>query len=140
MLIKENNRFKLLFVAYMKSLSSYSSSSSYSGYNSYGGYNGYGGGYSGYSSSKHIYFYEWSRLDNGSKQFDSVQSFLDYLSKCDISITNEQKNLLESNSWCYATCVPNKKMLIVATQYFQLRNKLEECNKSLITSLIPCYR
>lgn len=133
MLIKENNRFKLLFVAYMKSLSSYSSSSSYSGYNSYGGYNGY-------SSSKHIYFYEWSRLDNGSKQFDSVQSFLDYLSKCDISITNEQKNLLESNSWCYATCVPNKKMLIVATQYFQLRNKLEECNKSLVTSLIPCYR
>ena len=131
MLIKKNNRFKLLFVAYMKSLSSYSSSSSYSGYNSYGGYN---------SSSKHIYFYEWSRLDNGSKQFDSVQSFLDYLSQCDISITNEQKNLLESNSWCYATCVPNKKMLIVATQYFQLRNKLEECNKSLITSLIPCYR
>lgn len=131
MLIKKNNRFKLLFVAYMKSLSSYSSSSSYSGYNSYGGYN---------SSSKHIYFYEWSRLDNGSKQFDSVQSFLDYLSQCDISVTDEQKKLLESNSWCYATCVPNKKMLIVATQYFQLRNKLEECNKSLVTSLIPCYR
>ena len=55
MLIKENNRFKLLFLAYMKSLSSYSSSSSYNGYS---GYN------YGYSSSKHIYFYEWSRLDN----------------------------------------------------------------------------
>lgn len=124
MLIKENNRFKLLFLAYMKSLSSYSSSSSYNGY----------------SSSKHIYFYEWSRLDNGSRQFDSVKSFLDYLAQYDITITNEQKNLIESNSWCYATCIPNKKMLLVATQYFQLRNKLEECNKSLVTSLIPCYR
>lgn len=131
MLIKENNRFKLLFLAYMKSLSSYSSSSSYNGYS---GYN------YGYSSSKHIYFYEWSRLDNGSRQFDSVKSFLDYLAQYDITITNEQKNLIESNSWCYATCIPNKKMLLVATQYFQLRNKLEECNKSLVTSLIPCYR
>lgn len=130
MLIKENNRFKLLFLAYMKSLSSYSSSSSYNGYS---GYN------YGYSSSKHIYFYEWSRLDNGSKQFDSVKAFLDYLAKCDITITNEQKNLIESNSWCYATCIPNKKILLVETQYFQLRNKLEECNKSLVTSLIPCY-
>lgn len=131
MLIKENNRFKLLFLAYMKSLSSYSSSSSYNGYS---GYN------YGYSSSKHIYFYEWSRLDNGSRQFDSVKSFLDYLAQYNITITNEQKNLIESNSWCYATCIPNKKMLLVATQYFQLRNKLEECNKSLVTSLIPCYR
>ena len=131
MLIKENNRFKLLFLAYMKSLSSYSSSSSYNGYS---GYN------YGYSSSKHIYFYEWSRLDNGSRQFDSVKSFLDYLAQYDITITNEQKNLIESNSWCYATCIPNKKMLLVATQYFQLKNKLEECNKSLVTSLIPCYR
>ena len=131
MLIKENNRFKLLFLAYMKSLSSYSSSSSYNGYS---GYN------YGYSSSKHIYFYEWSRLDNGSRQFDSVKSFLDYLAQYDITITNEQKHLIESNAWCYATCIPNKKMLLVATQYFQLRNKLEECNKSLVTSLIPCYR
>jgi len=133
MLIKENNRFKLLFLAYMKSLSNYISSSSYNGY---GGYNY---GYNGYSPSKHIYFYEWSRLDNGSKQFDSVKTFLDYLAQCDITITNEQKNLIESNAWCYATCIPNKKMLLVETQYFQLRNKLEECNKSLVTSLIPCY-
>lgn len=133
MLIKENNRFKLLFLAYMKSLSNYSSSSSYNGYD------GYNYGYNGYSSSKHIYFYEWSRLDNGSRQFDSVKAFLDYLAQYDITITNEQKNLIESNSWCYATCVPNQKMLLVATQYFQLRNKLEECTKSSVTSLIPCY-
>ena len=103
MLIKRNNRFKLLFLAYMKSLSSYSSSSTYN-------YCGYSSSYNSYSSSKHIYFYEWSCLDNDSKNFDSVKSFLDYLAQYDITITNEQKHLIESNAWCYATCIPNKKM------------------------------
>ena len=128
MLIKENNRFKLLFLAYMKSLSSYNSSSYYNGHNCY-------------IPPKHIYFYEWSCLDNGSKHFDSIKDFLDYLSRYDITITNEQKNLIESNNWCYATCVPNKKILLVESQYFKLRNKLEECSKakSSVTSLIPFY-
>ena len=134
MLIKRNNRFKLLFLAYMKSLSSYSSSSTYSN-----NYCGYSSSYNSYSSSKHIYFYEWSCLDNDSKSFDSVKSFLDYLAQYDITITNEQKHLIESNAWCYATCIHNKKLLLVETQYFQLKNKLAECYKSSETSLIPCY-
>ena len=59
MLIKRNNRFKLLFLAYMKSLSSYSSSSTYSN-----NYCGYSSSYNTYCSYKHIYFYQINRFDN----------------------------------------------------------------------------
>lgn len=137
MLIKENKRFKALFIAYIKSLSTASSTTSYGGYN-YG--NGSGYTYGG-SNLKHIYFYGFSSLLNGSKHFTDIGEFCDFCSKNNISITDEQLKMLKNNNWNYCTCVPGKSILLMADQYFKLRESVESCekNKSMVTSLVPFY-
>ena len=134
MLIKENKRFKALFIAYLKTLTTSSSTISY------GGYNYSGSSYNG-SVIKHIYFYEFSSLLNGSKHFTDIGEFCDFCSKNNISITDEQLKMLKNNNWNYCTCVPGKSMLLMTDQYFKLRESLESCekNKSMITSLVPFY-
>lgn len=136
MLIKENKRFKALFIAYIKSLSTTSSTTSYGGYNySSGSYN-YGGGI-----TKHIYFYEFSNVLGSSKHFTSIDEFCDFCSKHNITVTDEQLNIIKTNNWCYCTCVPGKSILLMTDQYYKLRESVESCekNKLMVTSLVPFY-
>ena len=71
MVIKINERFRAIFLKFIKD-----SEKSYSSYN----YSGYGGGYNygGYSNScyrngtLYIYFYEWSDMSRGNKVFRNI--------------------------------------------------------------------
>lgn len=139
MIIKINERFKAIFLKFMKEYSE----KSYSSYN----YNDYGGyGYGGYSNScyrngsLYIYFYEWSDMSKGSsKVFRSANDFYEFLAESKIVCTNEQKKLIENSNWCYATCVPGKNILMVENQYYTLKEKLEKCTFTPCTCLAPMY-
>lgn len=141
MVIKINERFRAIFLKFIKDSEKSYSSYNYSGYG--GGYNY--GGYSGYSNScyrngtLYIYFYEWSDLGKGSKVFRSAEEFYEFLAESKITCTNEQKKLIENNSWCYATCVPGKNILMVENQYYTLKEKLEKCTFAPCTCLAPMY-
>ena len=108
MVIKVNERFRAIFLKFIKD-----SENSYSSYN----YSGYGGsynygGYSGYSNScyrngtLYIYFYEWSDMSRGNKVFRSAEDFYEFLAESKIVCTEEQKKIIENNpgfiiaDWC----------------------------------------
>lgn len=135
MLIKYNERFRAIFLKYIKdSEKNYSHSYSYNNY----GYSGYSNSY--YNSNNiYIYFYEWSDMTKGTKTFKSVNDFYEFLAESNIVCTEAQKHIIENNSWCYATCVPGKNILMVESQYYQLKEKLEKCSLSSCTSLSPIY-
>lgn len=116
MLLRLNRRFKALFEKYISS----PSASSTTTYN-YGCYN---------KDYRNIYFYEWGDLMRGAKRFDSINNFIDFLKECKLTLTDEQRNTLEHNSWCYATCVPNRNILMVSEKYLELKAKFEELDAS----------
>lgn len=138
MVIKFNERFRAIFLKYIKDSEKY-----YNGYGGYGGNYNYGyGGYSGSSyrnGSIYIYFYEWSDMTKGNKTFRSVEDFYEFLAESNIVCTDAQKKIIENNSWCYATCVPGKNILMVESQYYNLKEKLESCSFAPCTSLSPMY-
>ena len=141
MVIKINERFRAIFLKFIKDSEKSYSSYNYSGYG--GGYNY--GGYSGYSNpcyrngTLYIYFYEWSDMSRGNKVFRSAEDFYEFLAESKIVCTEEQKKIIENNSWCYATCVPRKKILMVENQYYTLKEKLEKCTFAPCTCLAPMY-
>lgn len=127
MVIKVNKRFKELFIKYIKN-SAYNYSNSYS--SSYS---------SGASKSINIYFYEWSSLSGGCKVYRDRKEFYDFLKSSNIICTSEQKQLIDDSYWLYATCIPGKNILLLESQYFSLKDKLEKCNANKCTSLAPMY-
>lgn len=131
MLIKFNKRFREIFLNYLKESEKY--------YNSYNGYNYNYGGSSYHNGSIYIYFYEWSDMSKGSKTFRSVKDFYEFLSESKIVCTESQKHIIENNSWCYATCVPGKNILLVESQYYALKEKLNDCTFTPCTCLAPIY-
>lgn len=140
MVIKINERFKAIFLKFIKdSEKSYNYGTNYS--YGYGGNYNYGGYINSCyrNGSVYIYFYEWSDMSKGNKTFRSVNDFYDFLSESNIVCTDEQKKLIENNSWCYATCVPGKNILMVESQYYTLKEKLEKCSYSPCTCLAPMY-
>lgn len=137
MVIKINERFRKIFLKFIKESEKYYSGS----YNGYGGsynYNSYGG--SSYNNgSVYIYFYEWSDMTKGNKTFRSVKDFYEFLAESNIVCTDAQKKVIENNSWCYATCVPGRNILMVESQYYNLKEKLQNCSYVPCTSLSPIY-
>lgn len=108
MLLLLNYRFQKLFKKYILSVNSVSTSYA-SGYN---------------SNLKHIYFYEWSSLNCGSKVFTNTSDFYKYLKEHNINYTEEQKMFLEENNWSYCVCAPGKNILLTADRYLDLQDTL----------------
>lgn len=106
MLIRSNIRFKLLFQKYLKGLDT---TTTYS-----------------VTRYRYIYFYEWSDMLHGVKTFTSETEFFKFLAECKITYTDEQKEFISSNNWCYVTCIPHHHMIIVAKQYYELKDKLDK--------------
>lgn len=112
MLIKSNIRFKLLFKKYLQTFSTSTTTSTYST-----------------TKYRYIYFYEWSDMLKGIKTFTTESSFFDFLKECNITCTDSQREFIHNNNWCYVSCVPNNRMLIVEKQYYDLKNKLDALKK-----------
>lgn len=111
MLVKYNYRFRRLFLDYIEKYGSMQTS--------YGNYYNPNNGY------KWICFYEWSNMSSGSKTFKSVNDFLEFLKESNISITESQLEMLNSLSYCYCTCIPNKRILLITNSYYTLKEQLE---------------
>lgn len=122
MLLRLNRRFKALFEKYISS--SHTTTTSYSSYP----YN---------TNYRNIYFYEWGNIANTAKRFESVDGFIDFLKECNLTLTNEQREILENNSWCYATCVPRRNILMLSDKYVALKDKYEALDRTpyICTSL-----
>lgn len=124
MLIRLNRRFKALFEKFITSSKAATSYTSYSGYSGSGSYH-------------NIYFYEWGDMTRSAKRFETINGFIEFLNECNLTITEEQKDLLEKNSWCYATCAPHRNILMVSEKYLELKDKFDNLKKTpyLCTSL-----
>ena len=131
MLIRKNKRLEKSFKQYLKDNATTSTYSSYA--YGYGGsyYSGYSSSY-GNSSSKTIYFYEWGDISGISKKFYKGQEFIDFMNDSHICFTEEQRELLEKQTSSYnertfyAVCPVGKNILLMAHNYWDLKNKLNE--------------
>lgn len=121
MLIRLNKRFKAIFEKFIKAIPST--------YSAYSGYSGYGGTTS-YGDCEHVvYFYEFSEMGKPGIRFESIKSFLEFIEKCNLTITNEQLEVIEKNKWCYSSCVPNRNILMVTEKYMELKDKLDRMRR-----------
>lgn len=95
--------------------------------------------YSGGGVKKFIYFYEWSTVNGTTKTFHSEKEFCDFLKLYNISCTEEHKKIIRTNQWCYASCVPGKRILIVSPTYLNLKDELNaQANSNTCTALAVC--
>lgn len=145
-IIKYNERFRKLFSDYLVAANK-PSSTTYGGYSGYSGYNrtSPSSGSSYHGAGVHIFFYEWSTMQNGAKTMNTKKDLYDLCEKSKIAISEDVKKVIESSDWLWCTCVPGKSELMVATQYYDLSTKLEnaraEYNKKLQeekTLTLPC--
>lgn len=74
-------------------------------------------------------FYEWGKVGNYGasdytppKIFKSRTEFFNFLKESNISYTEEQKNLINSESWCYATCPNKHAVLVITSRYYDLKD------------------
>lgn len=140
-IIKYNERFRKLFSEYLVAANKPTSTA-------YSGYSGYNRTYPSSVSqqpSVHIFFYEWSTMQNGAKTMNAKKDLYDLCEKSKITISEDVKKVIEGSEWIWCTCVPGKSELMVATQYYDLSKKLEEArteyNKKLQeekTLALPC--
>ena len=142
-IIKYNERFRKLFSEYLVATNK-PISTPYSGYS---GYNrtSPSSGSSYHTPGVHIFFYEWSTMQNGAKTMNTKKDLYDLCEKSKITISEDVKKMIEGSEWIWCTCVPGKSELMVATQYYDLSGKLEqaraEYNKKLQeekTLALPC--
>lgn len=139
MIIKSNKRFAKIFQDYIaKHPTSYGSSYGYSGYSSYGN-----NSYTSYCDGPRIYFYEWSSMLNGAKNFRNLEAFENFLKMNHITYSNEAWETIKNNDLVYCTCEPDAPILMVETKYNDLRELLEK-KKTRLNILKarneePCY-
>ena len=125
MIIKKNNKFKLVFERYLKKsvVSSYSSN--------YGGANSYNTRYDGIPISDRItvYFYEWSKLNGASKPFYDIKKLISFFDENDISYTASDLCTIRSSGFTYAVCEPGCNKLMLGSNYYTLKTELEKLSK-----------
>ena len=71
------------------------------------------------------YFYEWSNIKNRPRIFTSRDEFYKFLNDCNIEYSSVQKELLDKESWIYASCVPGMSKLLLKQNYYLMKTALE---------------
>ena len=130
MVIKKNNRFKLIFERYLKK----SATTSYSSSNPYwqsGSYTSSANKYDGIDVKDRItcYFYEWSSLDKGSKPFYDIKKLIKFFDENNIEYTAQDLATIRSSGFIYAVCEPGNSKLMIGTNYYTVRTQLESLRK-----------
>jgi hypothetical protein len=86
----------------------------------------YSGTSSYYNPNKFsCYFYEWSNINNRPKIFTSREEFYKFMNDCKIEYSTAQKELIDKESWIYASCVPGLSKLLLKQNYYLMKNALE---------------
>lgn len=75
-----------------------------------------------------IFFYEWSNLRIGAKNFIKKEEFFKYLDDCKIEYTEAQKKEIDDVRYCniFATCVPNKAQLMFQKTWHALNTAVND--------------
>lgn len=104
------------------------STTSYSGYgnNSYN----YASTLSDDKNSINCKFYEWSRIDDKTRQFFNMKELKDFFKECDIVLDKEDEDRIKRGYTWFITCTPGEKTLIISTTFYGLQCLLETAYKN----------
>lgn len=81
---------------------------------------------SGKEVSCHIFFYEWSNVNNVPKMFFTLGSFDMFLRDCGIYLYGYQRELIRNSSTVYCTCYDGTKELNMKESYTKLCESMRE--------------
>ena len=129
MIIKKNNKFKLVFERYLKKSVVTTPTYGYGSYNS--GSSSYSSRYDGIPVGDRItcYFYEWSTMSGASKAFYDIKKLVAFFDENKIEYKATDIATIRSNSFTYAVCEPGCGKLMFGTNYYTLKTELEKLRK-----------
>lgn len=94
--------------------------------------------------SFHCAFYEWGNIyDPVTRRYNTPLSFsnrndlLDYLKSSHITVTEEQINMINKESWVYATCPNGVNSLVLTTTYYSLEPEKKKIEMKYRKHLLP---
>lgn len=76
-----------------------------------------------------IYFYEWSSMDGNQHKFYSYSNFYRYCDDNGIKVSDSDKETMRGYSVVYATCIPGKNELMMASTSYGLQSLLDVFNE-----------
>lgn len=125
MIIKKNNKFKLVFERYLKK------SVTTTSYNYGYGNSSYSTRYDGIPMGDRItcYFYEWSTMSGASKAFYDIKKLVAFFDEHNISYQPSDIASIKTNSFTYTVCEPGSNKLMFGTNYYTLKTELEKLKK-----------
>ena len=75
-------------------------------------------------------FYEWSRIDDKTRQFFNMKELKDFIKECDIVLDKEDEDRIKRGYTWFITCVPGERTLIISTTFYGLQCLLETAYKN----------
>lgn len=79
-----------------------------------------------FSESINIHFYEWSDVCRPPRNFDSLNSFLSYLSDCGIYTKLYERDIITNLGETFISCYRGKRELCIRSSYKSLLNAMNE--------------